>query len=115
MSWDLTTSGVAIAKAGVNINSDIWKDVTIMSKFSDHAEGTVCMKTQRDWITTAGGTQIMSSVSDAVSDLIAMDLIDHDTTGYIKGEATLMLNKLQHHYDQIIKDLREDMHQELQK
>jgi len=115
MSWTLCTSGIAIAKAGVNVNSDIIASTTEMAEYSDQAEGTVCMKTQRDWVTTAGGTQIMNAVEDAVSDLIAIKLINHDTTGYIKGEATLMMNVLKDNSDTIIKDLRQDNYQELQK
>lgn len=118
MSWTLCTSGSAIVKAGTNVNSMFTPPITAeteMAEFSDQAEGTVCMKTRRDWITTPGGAQIMNAVEGAVSDLIAMDLINADTTGYLKGEATLMMNKLQHHYDQTITDLRDDGNQVLNK
>ena len=118
MSWGLCTSGSAIAKAGVNVNSKFQPPITAeteMAEFSDQAEGTVCMKTRRDWVTTAGGSIIMNAVEDAVSDLIAIKLIEHDMSGYIKGEAQTMLDVLTTNSDTIIKDLREDKFQTLNK
>ena len=118
MSWTLTTSGKAIAKAGTNVNSKFevghadWDD-DMMAGFSDDVEGSVCMKTRRDWINNAGGTVIMSAISDLTSDLIAIKMIEFDMSGYVKGEAQTMLDVLTTNSDTVIKDLREKKNQVL--
>lgn len=118
MSWSLCTSGSAIAKAGVNANSKFQPPITAaveMAEFSDQSEATFCMKTRRDWITTAGSAVIMNAVEDAVSADIAIKLIEHDMSGYIKGEAQTMLDALTSKYDTIVADLREEENQTLNK
>ncbi len=115
MSWELCTSAVAISKAGVNVNEDLKISGTQLAAFSDLVEGTVCMKTRRDWVTTAGETQIMNAVADVVSDLIAIKMIEYDMSGFIKGEDQTMLDVLTTNSDTIIKDLREANFQGLNK
>ena len=118
MSWTLCTSGSAIAKAGVNVNSKFVPPITAtveMAEYSDQSEGAFCAKTRRDWITTAGGTQIMNAVGDAVSADIAKKLINADMGGYIKGESQTMLDLLTEKYDTIVSNLTEDKNQVLNK
>ena len=118
MSWTLCTSGSAIAKAGVNVNSKFVPPITAateMAEYSDQSEGSFCAKTRRDWVTTAGGTQIMNAVEDAVSADIAIKMIENDMSGFIKGEAQTMLDVLTAKYDTIIATLIEDKNQVLNK
>ncbi len=112
MSWDLCTSGSAVAKAGLNANSDIITSGSILAKWSDEAEGTVCMKTRRDWVATAGGTQVMKAVGGAVSGLIAMKIVSYDMSGYTSRiEAQTVLDVLKDNFDTTIKDLRQKNNQ----
>ena len=115
MSWDLCTSAAALAKAGVNANSDIATSGVGLAKYSDESEGFICMKTRRDWVAKAGGTQIMNAVADAVSADIAIKIIENDMSGYIKGEAQTMMDVLTSKVDTTIATLLDDENQVLNK
>lgn len=118
MSWTLCTSGSAIAKAGVNVNSKFVPPITAateMVEFSDQSEGAFCAKTRRDWVTTSGSAQVMNAVGDAVSADIAIKMIEHDMSGYIKGEAQTMLDVLTTKYDTIVATLIKAENQVLNK
>ena len=114
MSWKLCTSGAAIAKAGANVNPDIITSGVAMAQYSDEVEGTINMKTRKDWI--AGIGSVSANTSGALSDLastgIAMKIVNYDHSGYVKGESSIILNVLKDEYDNIIKDLREKNYQE---
>lgn len=116
MSWTLCTSGVAITKAGSNVNESVISGVLgYLADYSDLAEGMFCMKTRKDWITNPPSNLISGAIADAVSDLIAIKAINYDQSGYLKGEAQTMLDVLKDNSDTIITDLREDKNQELNK
>ena len=117
MSWTLCASGAAIAKAGANCNADIKASGAILSDWCDKAESEVCMKTRKDWITGYADVQtnLKPVLADAVSDMIAIKMINYDMAGYLKGEAQTMLDVLDNNFNTIIKDLREDANQKLNK
>lgn len=117
MSWTLCTSGAAVAKAGTNANSDIVVSGAILTGWSDEVEGTICMKTRKDWITSyaSESTPIQGTISDLASDLIGIKIINYDMAGYLKGEAQTMLDVLTTNSDTIIKDLRLGENQSINK
>lgn len=115
MSWTLTTSGAAIAKAGYGANSDIIASAATLAKYSDDAEGLLNVATRRDWIAdyaiiTANFKPILS---DVVSDLIAMRIISYDMGGYVNlNEAQTILNVLKDTSTRSIEILKEQKNQE---
>jgi len=116
MSWSLCSSYAAITKAGAYSNSTAIASAALLQDFSDKAEGQICMKTRKDWVSTPSSqTQIINAIADATSDLIAMKIINYDHSGYLKGEAQTMLDVLKDNSDTIIKDLRQDPNQVLNK
>lgn len=92
-SWTLTTSGAAVAKAGIHCNAISGSSVT-MAKWSDEAEGRIEAETRRSWVTNYSGlpTGIKGILSDVTSSLIAMDIIAYDPTGYLYREADMLMN-----------------------
>lgn len=94
MSWTLTTSNAATAKAGTNANSTLSVSNAAMGKWSTDAEGFIEVATHTSWVgsfsTLASGIQ--GILSDVCSSVIAMNLIAADTTGYLSREADTLLN-----------------------
>jgi hypothetical protein len=84
MSWTLSTSGAAIAKAGVNANSAIIASAATLAKWSDEAEGTLCALTRKDWVAnyTNVKTNFKPILDDVISDMVAMKIINYDMSGY---------------------------------
>ena len=93
MSWNLCTSGAAVAKAGVHCNA-VSGSATTMAKWSDEAEGFIQSQTHTLMIgqTTGSLIAISGSISDVVSSRIAMNIITYDTTGYLTREADTLMN-----------------------
>lgn len=94
MSFTLTTSAAAVAKAGIHANATIVADTTTMNKWSDEAEGYIVARTRKDWVTDYSGLSdmIKNCLSNVCSSLIAMQVICYDITGYSRAEAQLMLD-----------------------
>ena len=118
MSWTLCTSGAAIAKAGAYANSTIVASSATLAEWSDEAEGTFSMKTRKDWVTNWATEQdlIKKSISDAIASDIANKIINYSLADYSQiSEAQTMLNVNKDTYDTILKDLREDTNQKLNK
>lgn len=94
MTWTLTTSGAAIAKAGANADSTIIASGSTLLQWCKEAEGYVCENTSIDWVTyyDDASTQVQNALSDAVSSKIAMNIIAYDTTGYTNQETNFLLN-----------------------
>lgn len=95
MAWTLTTSGAAIAKAGLNANSNVIVSGGLMDKWSDDAEGYIIGITRRDWVdsyaTVDAGTKAL--LSDVCSSIIAKNIISYDMSGYsTRSEAETMLD-----------------------
>lgn len=94
MSWTLTTSAHAIAKAGAHANSTVTASGDMLSLFSADAESYLCEQTGIDWVSNFSSLpqQIKNALSDAASSSIAMKIVSYDTTGYLQSEADTLLN-----------------------
>ena len=116
MSWTLTTSGAAMAKAGANCS--LWShaaSATLLAKWSDDAEGTINTRTRYDWVSGINGVsaQFSGALSDCASSLIAMNAIAYDMSGYTsRQEAGMMLDVLRDNATQIISDLSKEENKE---
>lgn len=111
MSWTLSTSGAAIAKAGDGANSTIVASTQTLAKWSDEAEGQLSAVTKTNWTSsyssvTAGYKPILD---DAVSDLVAMRIVSYDMSGYTsRFEATTMLDVLRDNYLRCVDALKDN-------
>jgi len=94
MSWNLTSSGAAIAKAGVHANATIIADAATLDIWCDDAEGSVEQITNTSWVANRAGlsTSASSALSDIVSSMVAMNIISYDPTGYLTREADMLMN-----------------------
>jgi len=118
MSWTLCTSGAAIRKAGAYANANATASGALLADYSDKAEDTFCMKTRKDWVSGFSSipTHLVGCIADAVSDLIAIKIINYDMSGFTGlNEASTMCDILKDNYNEIIKDLREDQNQKFNK
>ncbi len=114
MSWTLSTSGAAIAKAGANANSVIVASTATLADWSDSAEAFVSLKTRNDWVANYSGvaTNLKPLLDDAVSDLVAIKIISYNLNSYpSKIDAQVMLNVLTDNYSKIIASLKEKENQ----
>lgn len=95
MTWTLTTSGAAIAKAGANEGwSTDTKSGAYLAKWNEESEGRVEAETRRSWVSnySALDTGIKNVLSDVTSSMIAKRIIAFDTTKYVGDEATLLID-----------------------
>lgn len=117
MAFKLCSSLAAIYKAGDSASSNATSSEALLNSFSDAAEGTFCMKTRKDWSSAYATTEehIKGAIADAVSCDIGNKIVNYGISGYIKGEARLILNVNQNTYDMIVSDLRRDENQKLNK
>jgi len=115
MAWTLCTSAEAVTKAGANANAAIVVSATELAKFSDEVEGTINMKTRKDWVADYANvtTNFKGALADLASDLIANKIINYDMSGYIRADAQTMLNVNKDNADTIMKDLRDKKFQEV--
>ena len=118
MAFTLCTEAEAIAKAGIAANVSFAASTATIAAWSDQAEGAFSMKCRIDWVATIGtvGTMIKGSIADAVSSDIGNKILNNDPSGYSRlNEAKLIANINKDTYDTVIKDLREDENQKLNK
>ena len=111
MSWTLSTSGAAISKAGLNANAAIIASVATLAKWSDQAEAQIAVLTRKNWVTdyAAVTTNFKPVLDDAVSDLIAMRIVNYDMSGYTgKREAETILDVLRDSFSRILSVLDKD-------
>jgi hypothetical protein len=94
MSWTLTLSGSAIAKAGTHASSVLTLSGSLLAGFSDMAEGRIITETRRDWVTSYATlpTGVKGLLSDVASSLVAMDIVAYNPTGYLTREADMIMN-----------------------
>ena len=106
MSWLLCTSGSAVAKAGAHCDAVSGSAVT-MAKWSDEAEGDICLATNTDWITNYATllTPIQNALSDICSSYIAMSIVQYNPTGYLTREADMLMNRNSDIINKGLKDL----------
>ena len=95
MSWTLSTSAAAVAKAGINANSTVTADATILAKWSDQAEAALSTITRKDWVADYADVtaNFKGILDDVISDMVAMKIIIYDMGGYTSRlEAQTMLD-----------------------
>ena len=116
MSFNLTTSAAIISKAGANASAVAVASGALMALWCDQAEATFCMRTRKDWVTdlTSVTTNFKPMISDAVSDMAAIKVVNYDMSGYTsKREAETILDVLDYNAKGIIKDLSQKEFQEV--
>ena len=94
MTWVLTTSGEALAKAGYHYNPDLTTSGALAG-WSNQAEGRIVAETRRNWVSQYAGLSegIKRILSDIASSLIAKQIISCDMSGYTsRSEAQTMLD-----------------------
>lgn len=114
MSWTLTTSGAAISKAGANASS-ITSSGAVIAAWSDQAEGSLNSITRKDWIAdyAAVGTNFKPILSDIVSDMVAMRIINYDMSGYTsRTEAQTMLDVIRDNINRNLETLKDEKNKE---
>jgi hypothetical protein len=114
MSYNLTTSGSCISKAGSK--SNISGCYLYISDWCDKAEGDFCADTRRNWVVLSGATIAVfrGAISDAVSDLVGMKIINWDMSGFTsRSEAQTMLDVLRDDYTRIVNICKEDENKEV--
>ena len=117
MSWNLTTSAACLAKAGKNCV--FWTEATsaaFMLKYCNDAENYLNTLTRYDWVTNIAsvGAQFSGALSDIISSLVAMNMINYDMSGYTsRAEAQTMLDVLWNNAQIGIKELQKMEVQEI--
>jgi hypothetical protein len=96
MSFTLTTSGACIFKAGRNANTSVVTSGALLVLLSDLAEGSLSFQTRKDWVADYSNinANFKPVLSDTVSDMVAMKIINYDLTAYTSQEAQTMLDVL---------------------
>jgi len=97
MAWTFCTSGAAVVKAGLNVNSTIVASGATLANWSNEAESVICDIARVDLITafsslTANGKEILQQLS---SDMIAQKIIGYEPEAIGTTGATLRLNILE--------------------
>jgi len=107
MTWTLCSSNAAIHQAGAHANAVCIASASILSDYSDAAEGFVCMECHTDFVTNYSGlnTQIKNAITAAVSSIVAMDIVSYDPRGYLTREADMIMNKCYERYASAMKYL----------
>lgn len=104
MSYNLTTSGAILWKAGYGVSSDV--SGSMLATFCDYAEQTFNSRTKRNWIGNPAAAAFSGAISQAVSAIAASHAIAYDISGYLSPfEAQLKLDVLKDEYETIIKSL----------
>jgi len=115
MAWTLSTSGACIIKAGTNANSAITASGAALSKWSDEAEGTLNALTRKDWVADYASIKanFKPALDDAVSDIIAIRIINYDMSGYTSRlEAQTMLDVIKDNLNRNLDALKDQKNQE---
>ena len=94
MTWTLTTSGAAIAEAGVHANSAIIASAATLLNFCTQIEGFICVETHYDWIANYTGlnARIKGMLNNICVAGITPKIVKYDSTGYLTREADILLN-----------------------
>lgn len=84
MSWNFTTSGSAIKRAGAYADTNITIDNTTLTRWSDQAEGFIVASTRKNYISVSSSiaTPIYNTIAETVDALIARKIINYNPTGY---------------------------------
>ena len=112
MAWTLTTSGAALSKAGAN--ATISSAALII--WSNQAEATLSTITRKDWVADYANVtaNFKNILSDVVSDMIAMNIVKWDMSGYTsRTEAETILDVLRDNIARNVEILRDVKYQEI--
>lgn len=118
MSFNLTTSGACLIKAGANANNLFAISGAFIAKlgtFCDQAEADLCLLTRRDWVALSGATttNFRGILDDVVSDMVAMKVISYDMSGYTSLlEAATMLDVMRDNITRNLGELKWEKNQE---
>jgi hypothetical protein len=116
MSWDLCTSGSAIAKAGANADATLiaygGTNKTILDTWSDEAEADACGIARIDlktpWYSSLSGSVGSKVISKFCAAAIGQKIVNYNMAGYTSRQESLtMLNVLENEKseaEKIIKD-----------
>jgi hypothetical protein len=93
-AWQFCTSGAAVARAGANCSSISGSAVTMLEWYNA-AEGKIEQETSTAWSDNYSGLPngIKYQLQNICSSLIAMDIIQYNSTGYLTREADMLMNK----------------------
>lgn len=115
MSWTLCTSGSAIFKSGVNVNSAIVaygtaSVKTYLDQLSDEAESLACDLARSNVITnyaslTTNGKAVFALFCEA---WVAQNLIMYDMDAIGRSTGTQMMNLLETQKNEAVKIITED-------
>lgn len=95
MSFNFTTSTIAIKRAGRFANATITADTTQLNALSDYHEGVICAVTGYDFVTNYASLSsvIKTILSDTASMMVAMDIILYSMGDYTSSiEATTIID-----------------------
>lgn len=114
MSFNLTTSGAIITKAGAGVNANIAASGAFIALFCDMAEGMFMMATRHNWINSNSTAQFSGAISDAVSSWAANKLVAYDLSGYFsRAEAQTILDFNDNTFQQITGLLKDEKYREV--
>lgn len=110
MSWTFCTSGAAIAKAGINVNSTIAASGAALATWCDDAEALINNTARVDLVTdyanlTTNGKKILGAIA---ASYIAQQIINYEPEAIGIGGASLRLNILENNIQQGLKQIEED-------
>lgn len=108
-AWTFCTSGSAIFKAGENADATAIADATNLAILSQESQGRICAETRKNWYTAYStlNSVIKDMLSLASSSWIANQIIKSNPSGFIPGEAPLLINVNYDNYTEIINFLRD--------
>lgn len=113
MSFNLTTSGACIAKAGkgANVMFSQLSGATILANWCDQAEADLNAITRRDWISLSGSTltNFKGILDDLTSDMVAMKIVNYDMGGYTSRlEGATILDVMRDNINRNLEALKND-------
>lgn len=110
MSFNLTTSGAIINKAGANASATAIASYAFLAEACDEAEAEFNALTRYDWVTNWASvkTQFQKQVSSSVAARAAMEVVNYDFAGYpTTAEAQTKLDFLRDVFMRGVEWLRE--------
>lgn len=88
MAFTMCSSSAIVAKAGAGANPDASTSTTLLTEWSDFAEGQIIARTKINWLSNFSGlpTSIQNALGDAASDIAGTKLINWDMSLYPSRE-----------------------------
>lgn len=110
MAWTLCTSGAAITKAGLNVNSTIVASGAALERWSNEAESLACSIARYDVVSnfgslTSNGKEIFQ---EFCSGHIAQKIIGYEPEAIGSFSATLRINMIEDNITTVANMIKED-------